>query len=109
MIKSKIMIRLARFFKSKDQFSGSSMCFRSKYGSSAKNYQQILEDRIRPEPITFVRVVFMADVANGAAMYNIRARCLMVKLLKSMSSWALPLWALNPFSDLLCQLAPASP
>lgn len=47
MIKSKIMIRLARFFKSKDQFNVSSMCFRSKYGSSAKSYQQILEDRIK--------------------------------------------------------------
>lgn len=46
MIRSKIMIKIAKLFRTKDQFSGSLMCFRSKYGSTAKTYQQILNNRI---------------------------------------------------------------
>ena len=65
--------------------------------------------RRRPTPTTFVRLVLIAEVATGAAMYNMRARCLMVKLLKSMSSCADPLGALKPFTARFLQLAPASP
>ena len=45
--RNRFMIKLAKLFRNKDQFSGPIMCFRSKYGSTAKDYKQILEDRIR--------------------------------------------------------------
>ena len=48
-------------------------------------------------------------VAVGAAMQGRRALCGGVQWWASMSSWGLPLKALKPLVDRLCQLAPASP
>ena len=64
---------------------------------------------VSPTPTTFALAVFMADVAMGAAMYNIRARCRSVKPFMFMSMFGELLDGLKLRSERLLKLAPASP
>ena len=59
-------------------------------------------------PMTFVRLVLIALVATGDAIYSIRARWRSVALLRLISSLGAPLAGTKPHNARRVMLAPAS-